>query len=59
MVLVITELKTKQVLAILDGITKEKLEEWIWKIPPKYHKKIQGFATDMNKGYAASLNQII
>ncbi len=59
MVLVITELKTKQVLAILDGITKEKLEEWIWKIPIKYHKKIKGFATDMNKGYAVSLNQII
>lgn len=59
MVLVITELKTKQVLAILDGITKEILEAWIRKIPIKYQKKIKGFATDMNKGYAVSLNQII
>ena len=35
MVLVITELKSKQVLAILDWIKKEKLEAWIWNIPLK------------------------
>lgn len=59
MILVITELKTWELLAILDGITKEKLERWIWSIPLKYHKKIKGFNTDMNKGYASSLEQII
>jgi len=59
MVLIITELKTKQVLAVLDGITKEKLEAWIWSIPLKYHIKIKWYATDMNKWYANSLKQII
>ncbi len=59
MVLVITELKTKQLLAVLKWITKEILEEWIWKIPLKHQLKIKGFATDMNKWYAKSLNQII
>lgn len=59
MVLIITELKIKEPLAILDWITKEKLEAWIWSIPLKYHSKIKWFATDMNKWYAQSLIQII
>lgn len=59
MVLVITELKTWELLAILDWITKEKLEEWIWNIPLKYHTKIKWFSTDMNKWYANSLKEII
>lgn len=59
MVLVITELKTREILAILNWITKEKLEKWIWSIPVKYHCKIKWFSTDMNKWYANSLNQII
>lgn len=59
MILVITELKTWEILAILDWITKEKLEAWIRSIPLKYHTKIKGFSTDMNKGYASSLKKII
>ncbi len=59
MVLIITELKTWQLLAVLDWITKEKLEKWIWNIPLKNHNKILWFSTDMNKGYANSLEQII
>ncbi len=59
MVLVITELKTWKILAILDWITKEKLENWIWNIPLKHHKKIKWFSTDMNKWYADILKQII
>jgi transposase len=59
MVLIITELKTWEILAVLDWITKEKLEKWIWSIPLKYHEKIKGFSTDMNKGYANSLTEII
>lgn len=52
MVLVITELKTGEPLAILDWITKEKLEAWIWNIPLKYHKKIKWFSTDcISKNY--------
>jgi hypothetical protein len=41
MVLIITELKTWKLLAVLDWITKEKLEKWIWNIPLKYHNKIK------------------
>ena len=59
MVLIITELKTWELLAVLDWITKEKLEKWIWNIPLKNHIKIKGFSTDMNKGYANSLCEII
>ncbi len=59
MVLIITELKTWKLLAVLDWITKEKLEKWIWNIPLKIHKKIKWFSTDMNKGYANSLTEII
>ncbi len=59
MILVITELKTREPLAILDWITKEKLEAWILSIPPKYQIKIKWFNTDMNKGYVNSLLKII
>ena len=59
MILVITELKSWKLLAVLDWITKEKLEKWIWSIPLKYHTKIKGFSTDMDKGYANVLKQII
>lgn len=59
MVLIITELKTWELLAVLDWITKEKLEEWLRKIPLKYQEKIKWFSTDMNKGYANSLKEII
>ena len=59
MILVITELKSKKLIAVLDGITKEKLESWIWSIPLEIQKRIVGYSTDMNKGYRNSLNQII
>jgi transposase len=59
MILIITELKSKKLIAILDGITKEKLESWIWSIPLDIQKKIVGYSTDMNKGYRNSLNEII
>lgn len=49
MILVITELKSKKLIAVLDGITKEKLESWIWSIPLDIQKKIVGYSTDMNK----------
>lgn len=59
MILIITELKTKDILAVIDWITKEKLDDWIWKtLPLKEHKKIKGYNTDMNKGYAKSLAKI-
>lgn len=59
MVLIITELKSKDVLAILDWITKAKLEEWINNLPLRIQIKIKWFSTDMNKGYAQSLTNIL
>ena len=59
MILIITELKTKKMITVIDWITKEKLDNWIWHILPlKYHEKIKGYNTDMNKGYAKSLDEI-
>ncbi len=59
MILIITELKTKEMIAVIDWITKQKLDDWIWKsLPLKFHKKIKWYNTDMNKGYAKSLDKI-
>ena len=59
MILIITELKTWEILAILDWITKEKLDNWIWKVLPlNQHKKVKWYNTDMNKWYAKSLSEI-
>ncbi len=46
MVLIITDLKTKQILAVLDWITNKILEDWIKLIPLKTQLKIKGFNTD-------------
>lgn len=59
MILIITELKTKKLIAVLDGITKEKLESWINSLPIKVQLKIKGYATDMNKGYRNTLDTIL
>ena len=59
MVLIITDLKTKQILAVLDWITNKILEDWIKLIPAKTQLKIKGFNTDMNKWYANTLKKII
>lgn len=59
MILIITELKTWELLAVIDWITKEKLDNWIWKdLPLDQHKKVKWYNTDMNKGYAKSLAEI-
>ena len=59
MILIITELKTKKLIAILDWITKDKLESWINSIPIKTQMKIKWFSTDMHKWYKKSLENII
>jgi hypothetical protein len=51
MILIITDLKKKEVLAILHGITNEILESWFYALPKEIKEKIIGFSTDMNKGY--------
>lgn len=59
MILIITEIKTKRLIAVLDGITKEKLDSWIQSVPLKTQFKIKWFSTDMNKGYRKSLENIL
>jgi transposase len=41
MILIITELKTKKLIAVLPKITKESLESWIKSIPLKTQIKIK------------------
>jgi len=41
MILIITELKTKQLIAVLPNVTKETLESWINSIPLKIQVKIK------------------
>jgi len=59
MILIITELKTKKLIALLPKITKESLDEWIKSLPLKVQIKVKWFSTDMNKGYKNSLKNII
>ena len=57
MVLVITELQTWEVLAILDWTTKEKLNNWLDLIPKEHYKKIKWYSSDMNAWYAKTLKE--
>ena len=59
MILIITELKEKKLIAVLPEITKESLESWINSLPLKVQVKIKWFSTDMNKWYAKNLKKII
>ena len=58
-VLIITELKTGQVIGVLPKITKVDLEEWLNSLPPKIMVKIKGYATDMHKGYASTVKEVL
>jgi len=59
MILIITELKTWELIAVIDWITKKKLDDWIWKeLPLNCHKKVKWYNTDMNKWYNTSLGKI-
>lgn len=59
MVLIITELKTKQLISVLPKITKESLDSWIQSLPLQTQVKVKWFATDMNKWYKNSLKNIL
>lgn len=59
MVLVITELKEKEVLAILPGITNDILIWWLKSLPINIKDKIKWFSTDMNKWYRNSVQKEI
>lgn len=59
MVLLLTELKSKEILGVLDGITNKKLQAWIESLPLRIQVKIKWFSTDMNKGYAKVLEEIV
>jgi len=51
MVLVITDIKAKKVLAVLEDITNWTLRDWFNSIPDEIKDKIKGISTDMNKLY--------
>ncbi len=51
MVLVITELKEKEVLAILPWITNDVFVSWLKSLPDRIKDKIKWFSCDMNKWY--------
>lgn len=59
MILIITELKTKKLIAVLPNTTKESLESWIKSIPFEAQLKIKWFSTDMNKWYAKTIKDTI
>ncbi len=59
MILIITELKTWQLIAVLPKVTNEILESWINSIPLKIQTKIKWFSTDMNKWYKNTLKKIL
>jgi len=59
MILIITELKTKKLIALLPKITKESLDDWIKSLPLKIQIKVKWFSTDMNKWYRNSLKNIV
>ena len=49
--LVITDIKAKKVLAVLEDITNQTLRSWFNSIPDEIKDKIKGISTDMNKLY--------
>ena len=51
MVLVITDIKAKKILAVLEDITNWTLRDWFNSIPDEIKDKIKGISTDMNKLY--------
>lgn len=58
-VLIITELITGKVIGVLPKITKEELKKWLNNLPPKIMAKIRGYATDMHKGYANTVKEVL
>lgn len=51
MVLVITDIKAKKVLAVLDDTTNATLKAWFASLPEGVKEKIKWVSTDMNKWY--------
>jgi len=51
MVLVITDIKAKKVLAILNDTKNETLTKWFNELSEEIKSKIKGISTDMNKWY--------
>ncbi len=55
----ITEIKTSEVLSIIDWTTKEKLDYWIWHFSLlNQYKKINWYNPYINKWYVQSLAEI-
>jgi transposase len=58
-VLIITELLSNRVIGVLPSITQLELKKWLNNLPPKIMQKINGYATDMHKGYANVVKEVL
>lgn len=58
-VLIITELMTGKVIGVLPNITQVELKKWLNNLPPKILKAINGYSTDMHKGYANVVKEVL
>ena len=59
MVMMITELKQRKVLAILDNTRVDTLKSWLDSLWPEIRGKVKWLSTDMNKGYKGTVEWII
>lgn len=57
MILVITDVKAKKVLWVLNSISKASLQEWLNELPMDVRNKIKWITTDMNKTYQQTVLQ--
>lgn len=58
-VLIITELMSGKVIGVLPKITNDVLKKWMNNLPPNIMSKIKGYATDMHKGYATVIKEVL
>lgn len=59
MVLIITELKEKKVLAVLDWITNNILTGWLKDLPDSIKSKIMWLSIDMSRWYKGAVESVI
>ncbi len=59
MVYVVTEIKTKKVIAILEKETNDCIRDWLNSLPPGILKKIKSFVIDMKMGIRYTIQQTV
>lgn len=59
LIITITDLSNKKLLAVLKGDSQRHLEEFIIKIPNKYRAKIEEACTDLKQSYKTIINKCL